>query len=143
MTICEHIALAYNHKNTVDWNEMENLSQSLINKYGIVGTPNSVAKTLSGGNQQRLMLSLITESTELLLLEQPTRGLDIQSANYVWENLLTTKKSKTLTLFSSTDIDEIYNYSEYIICFFNDHIVAHGYPKDITKDITMQKISGN
>ena len=143
MTICEHIALAYNHKSTVDWNEMENLSQSLINKYGIVGTPNSVAKTLSGGNQQRLMLSLITESTELLLLEQPTRGLDIQSANYVWENLSTTKKTKTLTLFSSTDIDEIYAYSEYIICFFNDHIVAHGYPKDITKDIAMQKISGN
>ena len=55
MTICEHIALAYNHKSTVDWNEMENLSQSLINKYGIVGTPNSVAKTLSGGNKQTLM----------------------------------------------------------------------------------------
>ena len=143
MTICEHIALAYNENKTVDWGEMEKLSQKLINKFGIVGAPNSVAKTLSGGNQQRLMLSLITENTELLLLEQPTRGLDIQSANYIWGNLLSTKEHKMLTIFSSTDIDEIYEYSEYIICFFNNTIVRHGDPESLTKDITMQKISGN
>jgi simple sugar transport system ATP-binding protein len=89
------------------------------------------------------MLSLISDSTELLLMEQPTRGLDIQSANYVWDNLISTKVNKALTMFSSTDIDEIYEYSEYIICFFNNTIVAHGYPIDLTKDITMQKISGN
>ena len=143
MTIKEHVALTYNKKATVDWNKMWDLSEALIEKFGIVGNPNSIAKTLSGGNQQRLMLSLISDSTELLLLEQPTRGLDIQSANYVWDNLISTKVNKALTMFSSTDIDEIYEYSEYIICFFNNAIVSHGYPIDLTKNITMQKISGN
>ena len=143
MTIKEHIALTYNKKRTIDWEEMRKLTESLIDKFGIIGNPNSVAKTLSGGNQQRLMLSLIPESTELLLLEQPTRGLDIQSSNYIWDTLKETKKSKTLTMFSSTDIDEIYGYSEYIICFFNNKIVDYGYPTHLTRDVTMQKISGN
>ena len=143
MTIKEHVALTYNRKKTIDWEEMRELTELLIEKFGIIGNPNSIARTLSGGNQQRLMLSLITESTELLLLEQPTRGLDIQSSNYIWDTLLKTKKMKTLTMFSSTDIDEIYEYSEYIICFFNNKIVDHGYPKYLTRDVTMQKISGN
>ena len=73
---------------------------------------------------------------------QPTRGLDIQSARYIWSNLIESREEKVITIFSSVDLDEIYSYANYIICFYNDDIVAHGTQKELPRELTMQKISG-
>jgi len=141
MTIMEHIALAYNSKGLINWSNILELTKNLINIYGIVGTPQTQAKNLSGGNQQRLMLALIKENISLLLLEQPTRGLDISSAIFVWESLLKTKSKKKLVVFSSVDLDEIYDYSDYIICFYDNKIVASGYKNEMPRSKVMEKIS--
>lgn len=143
MTIKEHIALMYNSKSLINWSNTLELTKNLINTYGIVGNPETLAKNLSGGNQQRLMLALIKENTKLLLLEQPTRGLDIGSAKFVWENLFQTRSKKNLIIFSSVDLDEIYDYSDYIICFYDNKIVSTGYKNVLSKSIVMEKISGN
>jgi len=142
MNIMEHIALAHNTTGVIKWSELRYLTNNLIKEFGIRGTPNSLAQNLSGGNQQRLMLSLIPKDTEALVLEQPTRGLDVQSAAYIWSNLVDSKSKKQVTIFSSVDIDEIYGYSDYIVCFYNDNIVAHGTRNELPREVTMQKISG-
>ena len=133
----------YNSKSLINWSNTLELTKNLINTYGIVGNPETLAKNLSGGNQQRLMLALIKENTKLLLLEQPTRGLDIGSAKFVWENLFQTRSKKNLIIFSSVDLDEIYDYSDYIICFYDNKIVSTGYKNVLSKSIVMEKISGN
>ena len=142
MTIMEHIALAYNSKGLINWSNILELTKSLIKTFDIVGNPQTLAKNLSGGNQQRLMLALIKENTKLLLLEQPTRGLDITSASFVWDSLLKTKSKKKLVIFSSVDLDEIYEYSDYIICFYDNKIAFSGYKTQIPRSIAMEKISG-
>ena len=142
MSIMEHIALAYNSSGLIKWFDILELTKNLIKRFGIVGTPQSLAKNLSGGNQQRLMLALIKENTKLLLLEQPTRGLDISSAIFVWESLLKTKSKKNLVIFSSVDLDEIYDYSDYIICFYDNKIVSSGHKNQMPRSIVMEKISG-
>ena len=142
MTIMEHIALAYNSKGLINWSNILELTKNLINTYGIVGAPQTQAKNLSGGNQQRLMLALIKENIRLLLLEQPTRGLDISSAIFVWESLLKTKSKKNLVIFSSVDLDEIYDYSDFIICFYDNKIVALGHKNEMSRAKVMEKISG-
>ena len=138
----EHIALAYNSSGLIKWFDILELTKNLIKRFGIVGTPQSLAKNLSGGNQQRLMLALIKENTKLPLLEQPTRGLDISSAIFVWESLLKTKSKKNLVIFSSVDLDEIYDYSDYIICFYDNKIVSSGHKNQMPRSIVMEKISG-
>lgn len=142
MTIMEHIALAYNSKNLISWSDILELSKNLIKRFDIVGNPQTLAKNLSGGNQQRLMLALIKENTKLLLLEQPTRGLDISSAIFVWESLLKTNSKNFLVIFSSVDLDEIYDYSDYIICFYDNKIVSSGHKNQMSRSIVMEKISG-
>ena len=142
MNIMQHVALVHNSNGVINWQEIKVLAENLIEEYGIRGTPSSLAQNLSGGNQQRLMLSLIPKETQVLLLEQPTRGLDIQSATYIWSNLIEARLKKVITIFSSVDLDEIYNYANYIICFYNDNIVAHGTPNELPRETTMQKISG-
>ena len=142
MTIMQHIALVHNSNGVINWPEIKILAENLIEEYGIRGYPHSFAQNLSGGNQQRLMLSLIPKETQVLLLEQPTRGLDVQSATYIWSNLISTRTEKIVTIFSSVDLDEIYSYANYIICFYNDDIVAYGTQKELPRELTMQKISG-
>ena len=53
--------------------------------FNIRGKPNSKVERLSGGNQQRTQLALLPVPLNLLLMEHPTRGLDIESAILVWQ----------------------------------------------------------
>ena len=104
MNIMQHVALVHNSNGVISWPEIKILSENLIEEYGIRGEPSSLAQNLSGGNQQRLMLSLIPKETQVLLLEQPTRGLDVQSASYIWSNLIESRLKKVITIFSSVDL---------------------------------------
>lgn len=95
-----------------------------INKFRIKGRPDSLVESLSGGNQQRFMLSLLPETPKLLLLENPTRGLDVESANWVW-SILTgyARTSGTAIVFTSPEIDEIMTISSRIMVFFDGKII--------------------
>ena len=70
------------------------------------GTPETLADVLSGGNQQRLMLAMAPEKARLLLLEQPTRGLDLESARWVWSSARRRSAGATV-VFTSSDLDEL------------------------------------
>jgi len=75
-------------------------------------------ESLSGGNQQRALLSLLPESASLILVEHPTRGLDIESTIYIWGKLKERCSSGTAILFLSSDLDEILQYSDKVLVFF-------------------------
>jgi len=53
----------------------------------------------------------------LVLLEHPTRGLDIESSMWVWSQLLERRRRGTAIVFSSADLDEIFEYSDRILVF--------------------------
>tara|TARA_B100001146_G_scaffold185315_1_gene168552 strand:+ start:221 stop:1675 length:1455 start_codon:yes stop_codon:yes gene_type:complete len=143
LSVLEHFALAKSHGNSlIDWSQVKNEALSLVQEFGIKGETDSKASHLSGGNQQRLMLSLIDKDTEILLMEQPTRGLDVLSAKFVWDKLVESKKDKVLTVFSSHDIDEICMYSDYIICFHGDDISGYGSNLELSRLEVMNLISG-
>jgi simple sugar transport system ATP-binding protein len=94
-----------------------------IKAFFIKGQAESTADDLSGGNQQRLLLALLDPASDLILLENPTRGLDIQSGGWVWDYLTHTLKSDTCILFSSPELDEILHYSDRILVFYDGEIV--------------------
>jgi len=75
-------------------------------------------ESLSGGNQQRVLLALLPNGLRLLLLEHPTRGLDVESANWVWQQLLARRGEGTAILFISADPDELLERADRIVVFF-------------------------
>ena len=77
LTLIEHMALSENRNNFINWKKIKEYSSKKINEFNIKGNLNSQAKELSGGNQQKLQLSLIPDQKGLLAIEQPTRGLDL------------------------------------------------------------------
>ena len=78
----------------------------------------------------------------ILSMEQPTRGLDVLSAQFVWDKLIESKNDRVLTVFSSHDIDEICMYSDYIICFHGDDIAGYGTNAELSRLDIMHLISG-
>ena len=93
-----------------------------IEAFKIKGTPESPVESLSGGNQQRTLLALVGEDLSLLLLEHPTRGLDIESVVWIWEKLKERCRRGTSIIFVSSDLDEILHYSDRIHVFFGGRV---------------------
>ncbi len=118
LTLTEHLVLARPDKKFfVDWSHNRADMAERIQTYQIVGQPDTTADALSGGNQQRLLFSLLNSPLKLLLLEHPTRGLDVRSTDYIWQLLYKRREHGTAILFISADLDEIIEHSDRIAVF--------------------------
>jgi simple sugar transport system ATP-binding protein len=124
LSITEHFALQSSRDRfVVRWQESFQSAQRQIDHFRIKGRPASVVEELSGGNQQRLLLSFLPSSPVILLLENPTRGLDIESVNWVWQHLHNYCGRKTSIVFSSPELDEILMVADRVLVFFNGRII--------------------
>lgn len=119
LSITEHFLLAGRSRRwRIEWGAAGDDARQRIADNLIVGTPDSTADELSGGNQQRLLLALMPPEVRLLLMEHPTRGLDLESADWVWRQLLARGRAGTAIVFASADLDELLRYSDRILVFF-------------------------
>ena len=143
MTLIEHFGLSETvKKRIINWNFVKEKATNKIQEFDIRANLDSQINELSGGNQQRVMLSLMPSEKSFLLLEQPTRGLDINSANKIWEMILERKEKDYGVFFSSTDIDEIWDYSDIIISVSGDQIMNIDTKNNLQKDRIAKYISG-
>ena len=118
LSLTEHLILARPEKQFfIDWTGNRSEMTDRIATYQIVGQPETMADALSGGNQQRLLFALLNTPLKLLLLEHPTRGLDVRSADYTWQLLYKRRQDNTAVLFISADLDEIIAHSDRIAVF--------------------------
>jgi len=133
LTIREHVALAQQPTGLmVRWSEAETHAQERIATYRVVGRPETAVASLSGGNQQRLLLALLPDHLKLLILEHPTRGLDIESTRWVWNRLHARRQEGTALLYTSTDLDELVAHSDRIVVFSGGQMSAPVSAADIT-----------
>ncbi len=118
LTLREHFALAGDTRGfLIRWDEADARAAQMIADFNIVGQADTRVEALSGGNQQRALLALLPERLRLLILEHPTRGLDIASSRWIWHRLLERRERGTAILFTSTDLDELVEYSDRIVVF--------------------------
>ena len=94
------------------------IAQERIAEFNIKGTPHNRVESLSGGNQQRALLALVKPGAKLMLLEHPTRGLDVESVIYLWGKLKARCNQGEAIIFTSSDLDELLRYSDRILVFF-------------------------
>lgn len=118
LSLTEHMVLMKpQHEFIVDWEKSQQIIEERIHEFQIVGSPSTTADELSGGNQQRLLFALQKRSLKLMLLEHPTRGLDVQSADWIWNLLYERLANGTAIMFMSADLDEILERSDRIAVF--------------------------
>ena len=122
MTLLEHTALVTERTFRIGWERANQRTQEGIVRYQVRGTSNNEIQQLSGGNQQRVLMSLLPDTPTVLALEQPTRGLDVNSALLIWERLAEKRVAGAGIVFSSAELDEIIAYSDRILVFFAGRI---------------------
>ncbi len=118
LTIQDHVALRTPPRGLfIDWRDVLERTQQAIALFNIRGKATSQVERLSGGNQQRTQLALLPVPLNVLLMEHPTRGLDIESTLWVWQQLIARCEGGTAILFMSSDLDEIMQYSDRVVVF--------------------------
>jgi simple sugar transport system ATP-binding protein len=119
LTLTEHFLLTEGKRGVFIHREQgRRIARERIADFNIKGTPGHRVESLSGGNQQRAMLALVEPSAKLLLLEHPTRGLDVESVIYLWSKLKERCGKGQAIIFTSSDLDELLRYSDRILVFF-------------------------
>jgi len=124
LSLSDHFALLQPAGAVVDRRAAEARARAAIAAFAIKATPATPLAALSGGNQQRAMLALIPERVTGLVCEQPTRGLDLASAQAIWEGLRRRRDAGTAIVFASADLDELLDHSDYLLAFFGGRISA-------------------
>ena len=143
LDLTEHFALTQPHQGFMIQRQAAQLrAGTQIEAFHVKGTPQTPVEDLSGGNQQRALLALLRETLSLLLLEHPTRGLDIESVIWIWDKLKERCRQGTAIIFVSSDLDEILHYSDRIHVFFGGRVSTSLSTRTTTVEQLGQLIGG-
>jgi general nucleoside transport system ATP-binding protein len=143
LNLTEHFILAERPTGFfIDWERGRTLARERIEEFNIRGKPQHVVESLSGGNQQRALLALLRTPLSLLLLEHPTRGLDIESTIYIWSLLKERCRQGTAILFISSDLEELLQYSDRVVVFFSGKVTPALEATKLTTGLLGQLIGG-
>ena len=95
--------------------------------------PVTVARSMSGGNQQKAIVAReIDKNPELLVAVQPTRGLDVGAIEYIHKQLVAQRDAGKGVLLVSLELDEVMNVSDRILVMYEGEIVGEFDPKKVT-----------
>ncbi len=87
--------------------------------------PNLAARNFSGGNQQKIVVAReIERNPEVLLIGQPTRGVDIGAIEFIHKQIIELRDKGKAVLLVSVELDEIFALSDRIAVMFDGHITG-------------------
>ncbi len=118
LSLSDHFVLSEGRGLFIDRKGAADLAADRICTYNIKGKPSNTVESLSGGNQQRMLLALLKKALSLILLEHPTRGLDIESTLYIWSRLQERCAEGASIVFISADLDEVLQFSDRVLVFY-------------------------
>ena len=107
--------------------EVEKYSNNIIETFDVRSGEGgkSIARSLSGGNQQKGIIGReIQSNPDLLIAVQPTRGLDVGSIEYIHKRLVEQRDNGKAVLLVSLELDEILNVSDRIAVVNNGELVG-------------------
>ena len=92
----------------------------------------TVARTMSGGNQQKAIVAReIDRNADLLIAVQPTRGLDVGAIEFIHDQIVKQRDEGKAVLLVSLELDEVMNLSDRILVMYEGEIVGEFDPKEI------------
>jgi len=98
----------------------------LIQQFSIrVGGPGYAVGTLSGGNMQKVVVAReLGETPKVLLVNQPTRGVDLGATQFIWRSITDARDAGTAVLLSSADLSELLALSDRLLVLYRGKVVA-------------------
>ena len=111
-------------------------AQRLVNEYDVRPPNISLpARALSGGNQQKLIVAREFDiKPRLLLVAQPTRGVDIGATEFIHRKLIELRDAGAAVLLVSAELDEVLSLSDRVIVLYEGRIVGEVDPKSVSEE---------
>jgi simple sugar transport system ATP-binding protein len=109
-------------------------SRKVMEEYDVrPRSPQLITSNFSGGNQQKIILSReLNENPKILLVGQPTRGVDIGAIEFIHQRLIDMRDKGAAILLVSVELDEVLSLSDRILVMFDGNIVGERTNKDVT-----------
>jgi simple sugar transport system ATP-binding protein len=110
--------------------------QELVAEFN-VKTPSleTPVRSLSGGNiQKAIMARELSGRPDVLLVAQPTRGIDVAASLYIHQRLVAQRDSGTATVIISEDLDEVMTISDRILVMYEGTIIGSADPRTATRE---------
>ncbi|WFA10441.1 ABC transporter ATP-binding protein [Tissierella sp. Yu-01] len=119
----------------IKFDAVREYAEELIERFDIRSGqgPISIARSMSGGNQQKAIIAReIDKDHELLVAVQPTRGLDVGAIEYIHKQLVARRDAGKAVFLVSLELDEVMNVSDRILVMYEGEIVGELDPKKTT-----------
>jgi simple sugar transport system ATP-binding protein len=131
MTIEENLLLnrllldRCSRRGVMDVKAARELAAAAAGRYGIRADLGAPARSLSGGNQQRVVVArALAQEPEVLVASNPSRGLDVAAARAVADAVLDSARRGCAVVLISTDLDEVLDLSDRVSVFFRGRLSA-------------------
>jgi simple sugar transport system ATP-binding protein len=132
MSIAENLVLEvrtdprFERRYLLDNEQVHQNAKRLVEEYSIsCGGVDAPARTLSGGNMQKLILAkVLSRSPKVLIAAQPTSGLDVGATEFITEKLREQRRLGVGIILISSDLNEITSMSDRIVCIFEGKIMG-------------------
>jgi len=136
----ENLIFGYHHQepfsksSVLKEKEILSFSKKVMEEYDVrPRSPNLITSNFSGGNQQKIILSReLNENPKVLLVGQPTRGVDIGAIEFIHQRLIDMRDKGAAILLVSVELEEVLSLSDRIIVMFDGNIVGEKINKDVT-----------
>jgi simple sugar transport system ATP-binding protein len=109
----------------LDEGRIESHARELIARFAIRARPGDRVGTLSGGNIQKVLLArVLSREPRLIVISQPTRGLDVGATEYVRGEIIARRAAGAAILLVSEDLDELLALADRLVVLYEGRIVA-------------------
>lgn len=110
----------------LNFKQADQFTEEVRQKFDVQMTSgDAVFKSLSGGNQQKVILGReLLLDAPFILLDQPTRGLDVGSIEYVHQQIIDMKAQNRAMLLLSADLEELFRLSDRLVVMHRGKVVA-------------------
>lgn len=141
MTIAENIAIQTYYKEpfskngVLNYNKINEYARNLMAEFDVRAASEVVSGgSLSGGNQQKAVIAReIDRNPDLLIVSQPTRGLDVGAIEYIRKRLVAERDKGKAVLVVSFELDEILDVSDRIAVIHDGKIQGILKPEETNK----------
>ncbi len=116
--------------------KVRSTATGLVQEYGIKASGvDAVCSTLSGGNQQKIVVAReLEEEPSCLVLAQPTRGVDLGAIEYLYTRIAEATRRGCAVLLVSADLDEILRLSDRVLVMYRGRVVAETPTLETTRE---------
>ena len=121
----------------IKFDEVRKYAEKLIEDYDVRSGqgPITIARSMSGGNQQKAIIARELDRREpLLIAVQPTRGLDVGAIEHIHSQIVAERDKGTAVLLVSLELDEVLGLSDRILVMYEGEIVGELDPKNTTPE---------